>query len=493
MIQRILAILAALLITAHAGGTLTSSTTTYTQEGLAEGFAYQISAGGTWAGATITVAVFNHTLGDYVNVTTLTSTSSTKRIRATGQKLRATISGGSGTESLAFEALRLPQESANPTAAELAAIINEDPAGALATTGSAVWVTFANGSRLPYAPTANTNAARGAALDAAWTACLATTGAETVDLYPATFDCARATSTVISVPTQFAMEAGMIVRFNGATVTHGSGFSGAVIFAADTVDDWSILGPGIIQGTGTASTTPPSGANEIGINTRTARRWRIADITVRYFKNTGIQFNSSSYTGHGTTLGSNLKISTGQITNCHIDYNNIGFGIYAAAEYPKLTGCSLNNNATGADIYGANTHFANCEASGNVSYALRIRGHAGNEGHGSWVGGAITHNVGHAVHVEAAMTSGFMISGTTFGGDSATSNKIESLGAGLTLSGCYVESPFYAASTPAGMNQMMGCFIAGSYTTVTGLDAGELAKWRFKENYDASGAWANNN
>lgn len=117
MIQRILAILAALLITAHAGGTLTSAATTYTQERLTEGSAYQISAGGTWAGATITVAVFNHTLGDYVNVTTLTSTSSTKRIRATGQKLRATISGGSGTESLAFEALRLPVETPDSEAA----------------------------------------------------------------------------------------------------------------------------------------------------------------------------------------------------------------------------------------------------------------------------------------------------------------------------------------------------------------------------------------
>jgi len=56
-----------------------------------------------------------------------------------------------------------------------------------------------------------------------------------------------------------------------------------------------------------------------------------------------------------------------------------------------------------------------------------------------------------------------------------------------------VESPFYAASTPAGMNQMIGCFIPGSYTVITDLSVGELAKWRFKENYDASGAWANNN
>jgi hypothetical protein len=44
------------------------------------------------------------------------------------------------------------------------------------------------------------------------------------------------------------------------------------------------------------------------------------------------------------------------------------------------------------------------------------------------------------------------------------------------------------------MNAMIGCFVVpGTYTSISDLAVAEKAQWRFKENYDISGAWSENN
>ena len=351
-----------------------------------------------------------------------------------------------------------------------------------------VTVTFADGTQEEFVPSANTDAARGLALEAAMAVA---TAWSTVDLSPGNYDVAKATSTVIAVATHYSVLAGMTIRLNGARLYHGAGFNGAVFFGADAVDDWSLIGPGRIEGTGTASTTPPSGTNEIGLNCRTCRRWRVQNISFQLFKNVGMQVNNSSYIGHGTTLSANLKISTGIVIGCNFDYNKIGMANYAGSEYISFSGCTFNNNATACDINAGNTKFVGCEVSGNANYGLLIR-NGGNDGHGCFVGGHITHNVGFAIYAEASMDAGFLINGTTIGGDSGSANKIESAGGGLNLVNCYVESPFYAASTATGLNFMTGCFIAGTYTVTTDLSSAERLKWVFEGNYTLTGGWAQN-
>lgn len=108
------------------------------------------------------------------------------------------------------------------------------------------------------------------------------------------------------------------------------------------------------------------------------------------------------------------------------------------------------------------------------------------------MGGWLTHNAGFAVAAEANMDDGFLFTGATIGGDGPTSNKVQSLGGGLTFTGCFFDSPIYASSTPTGINTVQGCFIAGSYATITDLSTAERAKWKFRENHTLTGSWVNN-
>ena len=356
----------------------------------------------------------------------------------------------------------------------------------MAVTGlDGVMVTKANGTRRCYVASADTDAARGLALEAAFAAAVA---GDTIDLAPGNYDVAKATSTVIAVATHYSILAGMTIRLNGARLYHGASFNGAVFFGADAVDGWSILGPGVIEGTAATS----SGSNEVGINTRTSRRWLIHGVTTRYFKNTGIQANSSSYTSGDYSTG---KVSTGKIIGCNMDLNNIGFANYAGSEYISLIGCTFNKNLTGCDIYAGNTRFLGCEANYNTNYALRIRD-GGNDGHGIWNGGSINHNTGFAVAAEANMDNGFTFTGAHLYADSATSNKIQSLGGGLTFVGCIIDSPFYASATPSGINSVIGSHFpisaVAAVNAVADLSSAERLKWVFDGNYSLTGGYANN-
>jgi hypothetical protein len=347
-----------------------------------------------------------------------------------------------------------------------------------------VFVSLPDGTRLSFPASDNTDAARGLALESAFAAAI---GGSTIDLTPGNYLVAKSTTLTIGMQTHYIVLAGMTIRLNGARLYHSAAFNGAAFFGANAVDGWSILGPGVIEGTAATS----SGANEIGINTQTSRRWLIRDLTVRYFRNTGIQANNSAYSTGEYGSG---KISTGKIVSCNIDLNNIGFACYAGSEYISLTGCTFNKNLTGADIYGGNTRFSNCESCYNTNYALRIR-NGGNDGHGIWTGGSINHNLGFAVLVEASMDNGFSFSGAHLYADSSTTNKIQSLGGGVTFVGCIIDSPFYGPSTPTGVSMVVNSHMPLSITAtqaVANLTTSARSMWVFLDNYSLTGGWTNN-
>ena len=357
-----------------------------------------------------------------------------------------------------------------------------------------VTVTFANNTQQQFIPTADTDAARGVALAAAFAAAVA---GSTIDCSPGNYYVAKSTSTIGGYTAQFAILDKMTIRLNGARLYKKSTATASAMFSTNGtngIDDWAIIGPGTLDGSYAANADTAargSATNEIGINYNASRRALISGIRIINFAGTGLQGNNATFSSGDAYGGSAMKTSTMKVSHCNIDLNKTGFANYSGNEYNVLTACSFNKNLTGVDIYAGNTKFIGCEISGNTNYGLIIR-NGGNDGHGCFSGGWITHNAGFAVYAEASMDNGFLFSDTTLGGDSSTTNKIESAGGGLTFTGCYIESPIYSGSTPTGINTISNSFIAGSYTTVTDLSSAERLKWRFKHNHTLTGPWTQN-
>lgn len=431
----------------------------------------------------------------------------------------------------------------------------ETPAGAAAQIAAAlkgVIVTKSNGTRTAYAPSADTDTARGHALEAAFAA--AVTGG-TIDLSPGNYLITKKYEGILVAGKRviFEIKNGMTVRLNGArlyvppvvTVAHNalvvgrwyiitgnagstanwvsvgaasnnggntfqatgtavSSGSGVVIeppmamfcpgYSSGVIPaiDWSILGPGKIEGDATTTVytagDPHGYNNQTGIDVAASRRWRIDGISFMKHRHAGLLLNTPSWTNETSYT---VKTSTGHVSNCNFDFNNNGVVAWTQNEYTQFTNCQFNQNVIGVDLYAGNTNFVACNASANTTCALKLRNGV-NDGHGSWIGGHITHNSGFSIDAEASMDLGFLFSGCTIAGDSTTTGKIQSLGGGLNFVGCYIEAPFFASATPTGLNTVANCTIYGTYTAVTDLSAAERLKWAFLDNHTLTGGWANN-
>jgi len=360
-----------------------------------------------------------------------------------------------------------------------------------------VIVTTKAGVRTAYPPAADTDTARGDALEAAFAVSVA---GDTLDLSPGNFYIDKPVTTVAGVPAQFALLNKMTIRLNGARLYKKSTDTASSMFTcvtADSVNDWSIIGPGMLDGSYIANADTAargSGANEIGISVRASRRVKIENIIIKNMAGSGILGWNTLFVTDEYGTGSNAKYSTVQINSCNIDLNNRGLEVYVSNEYWRVSNSTFNKNQTGIDDYQAgNMAFTGCEANGNTDYALRIRD-GGNDGHGTWTGGAINHNTGFAVYVETGMVNGFIFTGTNFYADSSTANKIESLGGGVQFVGCTIDSPFYAGSTPSGINTVKACHFPLTGVTaaqaISDLAAAERNKWKFIDNHTLSGVWA---
>lgn len=352
------------------------------------------------------------------------------------------------------------------------------------------------GNRTPYPASADTDTARGVAYAAAHAAAIQLT-APTIICSPGGYYMAQATSTIAGLVGQFAIVDGMTIYLNGAYFWKQNTDTASVMFnpnATSGINDWSIIGPGTIEGSyaDTSNTTGARGAAaaEMAINVAACRRWKIWGITIKNMAGTGIQCNSATFPADGYATGN--KISTGHVTDCHIDFNNIGIAQYQSNEYVTWSNCTFNKNQTAFDCYGGNWKFIGCEFSLNVNYVFRLRGTSGsNYGHGRCVGCTINHNPGYAVYAEAGMVNGWIFSGCAFYSDSTSTNKIESLGKGLTFVGCDMDSPIYAGGTAAGLNSIKCCFMPGTLAAFdAGVSAAERAKWKCQNNHSTTGVWA---
>jgi len=299
---------------------------------------------------------------------------------------------------------------------------------------------------------------------------------------------------------------GTIFQASGTAVNTGTGvvipvpmamFSVAFVSGSVPAIDWSLLGPGMIEGdVATTSYTvgdPYGYQDQHGINIAASRRWRIDGISFLKHRGSGIYLNTPNWTQETTYTA---KVSTGQVSNCHFDLNNAGGTMWSQNEYSQFSNCTFNQNVTGVDDYAGNTVFSNCIASGNTTDGVLLR-NGTNDGHGCWIGGHITHNLGRAIYAEASMDNGFPFIGVTIGG-SATVNTIESRGGGLNFVGCFLDCLFKAGATPTGVNTVQNCFFLGAdvpsaVTALADMSTAERAQWRFMDNHTLTGRWGGDN
>ena len=419
-----------------------------------------------------------------------------------------------------------------------------------------VVVTKANGTRTAYPPSADTDTARGLALEAAFAVAVA---GDTIDLSPGDYLLTKeyGGATIGGLYAMFPLHSKMTVRLNGArlyrpaltttaqnalvvgrwyivtgnagstaqwtqagaannnggtrfqatqTSVTGTGvclqmplavFAQSYVSGAIPSIDWALLGPGIIEGdvATTAYTTgdPHGYKDQHGVTMVTNRRWRIDGISFLKHRGCGLYLNTPSWGNETTYIN---KASTGQISNCHFDLNNFGAAIEAQNEYHQFSNCTFSQNVVGVRINAGNIKFSNCDAVGNTVDAVYIEATGANPGHGCWTGGHLTHNLGRAIYNEALNTTGFQFVGVTIAG-SSTTNTIESRGGGLNFVGCFIDCLFKAGAVPAGINTVQNCFFYQAdvplpATVVADMSTAERLRWKFKGNYGLGGPWGEN-
>lgn len=353
-----------------------------------------------------------------------------------------------------------------------------------------VWVTKSNGKRTAYKPSADTDTARGVALEAAFAAAVA---GDTIDLSPGNYLVAKAGTNMSGLLVQYVILNGMTIRLNGARLYHEAAQNTYVMFSAalaSLVNDWSVMGPGIIEGTVSSPTGSPSGESAFylgGGGGDVARRFRISNLTVRYFKNTGLLLDSFSWSG------GELKFPTGLIDGCHFDTNNVGVDINPGSEFLRFSNSTFSFNKTALQVLAGNAIFNNCQCNGNITDGLVIDV-GSNHAHGSWTGGTISHNYGFGIRVTTGVTNGFTFSGVHIGGaDGTTLNKIQLDGYGININGGELDSPIYTTEVNSGINCFDNVRITANPTTVlTNLFSGSRLKLKIRGCYTMTGFWDQN-
>lgn len=181
---------------------------------------------------------------------------------------------------------------------------------------------------------------------------------------------------------EFSVKGGQVIRLNGANLTHTDNTKR--FFTAIGVDEWSLLGPGILQGTLVTMGSQP----EKGVYIEACRRARVRDITAQLF------LNAAFHIVPGTRGGSPFLADTVQLSGLVGKESILGIQIDAgtAAEYVTVTGSNFVGNISGAQIAAGNAQLVGVNLVKNESYGLMLTG-GSNNGHGSFIGN-INHNGG---------------------------------------------------------------------------------------------------
>lgn len=361
-----------------------------------------------------------------------------------------------------------------------------------------VWVYQSTGKAKFFAPSADTDAARATAFDSAYDYAWTLTGPMVMKLAPGNYYLSKAYTNTSGIKWQYMIKDKMIIMLNGARLYHTATENDRNMFIAslgtsNLAHDWYVMGPGILEGatpTPSGTTTGAhAGTGECGIHVAGASgysyRYNIAFLTARYFTNAGIMLNGASYP--------TWKFTSGQITNCKLDYNKVGLAGFSAHEFVQISNTTANYCQRGFYVDAGNWSFSNCIANATTSDGLYVHS-SGNNAHGTWEGGNISHNYNNAVCFATGVTNGWSFSGTHFGGsDGTTPNKMVLDGYGITINGGQMDSLIYTTAVNSGWNSISNAYISGNSTTIlNNLYSGSRIKLKIRGCQTATGMWSGN-
>lgn len=264
------------------------------------------------------------------------------------------------------------------------------------------------GSVTCFSPSSNTNAARGAAIQAAFAASVS---GDAISVFQGTYNLTSALSLKDSV----------VVNMEGVVINNYS--NTGHIFEAINVSGWSIKGTWTLIGKG--PNTGGSVSDECGIYIHTTSGytsdWSVRGGTFKNFKGCAIFSDGNS--------GVTYYDKGGSVSECFIMNSNYGIYINApnpggGPDYNIFNNNHIHNNNIGINILSGNCSITNSTITNNNSGIYLQAGY--NNSHGIISGNSINHNQVYGIYCDQ------IINGETIIGN----HILENYSAGIYLNDC---------------------------------------------------------
>lgn len=322
--------------------------------------------------------------------------------------------GGSGTYTVTNAGTNLTITAGTPTVNPTLSVISS-PTFISPIIDGLISVTKPTGLQTYYKPSANTDAARGAALATAFSAMSA---GDAIMIGAGSYS---VTASLVILASTSVVGRGALLYTNDKALS---------ILTATSVNDWRVDGV-TLQGAGNASSP-----TDYGIKIDMCTRFTISNVNITNVKNIALAFLNTGVANIGWTGG--------RFSNIIIQSCGIGIKTGYAAEYNSFSNISVDGSTTGAQLEGANNHFAACHFVNNA-YGLKDLTSA-NSGHNVFVGCSFNHNTIDNIYSNALQPSTF--SGCDIYANDGTSGFIEIEGTGaVRIIGGVLASPIVATGT----------------------------------------------
>lgn len=240
-----------------------------------------------------------------------------------------------------------------------------------------------------YYPTADTDAARGIALENAISDAPISA---TVTIGPGRY----------YVTTELALKAGQTIKFEGGQVYHDD--YSIDVFTITGVEGVAITGNGVVEGAGLAAGNQ---TDEAGLRTTSlVYSLQVSGIEFRNFRGPGISLES----------GAGGERRSGVISNCSFYMNRWGVYVKGGSEYWRLEALQVVANTTGILIGAGNVILANSTITANGTGLYLDGAQSANNGHGSVTNCQINHNTIYGLYADS-ITYGESFVGNQFWGE----------------------------------------------------------------------------